>query len=169
MSGDGTTSTTAPTLVPMGEFAVAANVGRLAALGLGSCVAVLMHDAERRVGGLVHVLLPSQSHSRIRDKPARSAETAVPLLVEKVLEAGGVRDHIVGRLIGGACMFADLMASGKVHIGERNLAACRLALSAQNIPVVAEAVGGESSRSVWFDIENGVVTVRMPYGEPFRI
>jgi chemotaxis protein CheD len=93
----------------------------------------------------------------------------VPLLVEKVLEAGGVREHLVGRLVGGACMFADLMASGAVHIGERNLAACRLALRSQNVPVVAEAVGGESSRSVWFDIEHGVVTVRTPYGEPIRI
>lgn len=165
MTGDDT----ATILVPMGELAVATKIGRLAALGLGSCVAVLMHDAEQCVGGLVHVLLPSKSLSRIRDKPARSAETAVPLLVEKVLEAGGVRDHLVGRLVGGACMFADLMASGTVHIGERNLAACRLALRSQDIPVVAEAVGGESSRSVWFDIEHGVVTVRTPYGEPARI
>ena len=164
MTDDGTT-----TLVPMGELAVATNVGILAALGLGSCVAVLMHDAEKRVGGLVHVLLPSRSLSRLRDKPARSAETAVPLLVEQMLEAGGVQDHIVGRMIGGACMFADLMASGTVHIGERNLAACRLALRSQNIPVIAEAVGGESSRSVWFDIEHGLVTVRTPYGESIRI
>ena len=50
----------------------------LVTLGLGSCVAIVLHDAAARVGGLAHVLLPSATLSRDRDNPARFPETAVP-------------------------------------------------------------------------------------------
>ncbi|MFQ5703079.1 MAG: chemotaxis protein CheD [Gemmatimonadales bacterium] len=157
------------TLVRLGELVVATKRGTLAALGLGSCVAVLIHDASRQIGGLAHVLLPSRSLCRNRNKPVRSADAAVPLLVSKMIEAGAERTRLESRLVGGASMFADLMARGAVHIGERNLAACRLALRSEGVEVTAEAVGGETSRSVWFDVRSGVVKVRSPYGEPVQI
>ncbi|MBL8978615.1 MAG: chemotaxis protein CheD, partial [Gemmatimonadetes bacterium] len=33
----------------------------LATLGLGSCVAVILFDPDRRIGGMAHILLPSRS------------------------------------------------------------------------------------------------------------
>ncbi len=38
----------------------AATEGTLTTIGLGSCVAIVLYDAQARVGGLAHVLLPAR-------------------------------------------------------------------------------------------------------------
>ena len=152
--------------VGLGQWAVASGDGTLACLGLGSCVAVMLYDADAHVGGLVHVVLPSSSLSRDRDNPARFAETAVPLLLDHVLQAGAVRGRISARLVGGASLFLPLTPPGTVQIGQRNVHACRSALKALGIDITAEAVGGEAGRSMWFDVATGAVTVRTVGHEP---
>lgn len=146
--------------VGLGHYAVARGGGTLACLGLGSCVAVVLHDPDAQVGGLAHVVLPSSSLSRDRSNPGRFAETAVPLLIAETLRAGAARGRLSARLVGGASMFTNLIPAGAVQMGQRNVNACRAALEAAAIPIAAEAVGGEIGRSVWLTVESGVVTVR---------
>lgn len=153
----------------MGEVEVARESGVLTALGLGSCVAVLLHDPLTRVGALAHVLLPSRSLSRDRNNPARAADTALPFAVERVTTSGAEPRRLTARLVGGASMFSDLLPAGAVHIGERNVVACRTTLRDLGIPIVAEAVGGHSGRSVWFDVGTGRVTVRSVGREPAQL
>ncbi len=148
------------TVVRMGEYAIARGGAVLAALGLGSCVAVILHDPSAGVGGLAHVVLPSASLSRLHDKPARAAETAVPLLVAEMQIHGAEAARVTARLVGGASMFANLLLAGTVSMGERNLLAARAALRGAGIPVVGEAVGDRFGRSVWFDVRLGTVLVR---------
>jgi chemotaxis protein CheD len=149
------------TIVAMGDYAVAGGSGTLAALGLGSCVAVILYDGEGRVGALAHVLLPAQSLARRSSSPARAADTAVPLLLAQMRDRGAVLERTHARLVGGSTMFGDLLPTGSVHIGERNVLACRTALRQVGVPIVAEAVGGRAGRSVWFDVGAGKVTVRV--------
>lgn len=153
----------------MGELAVARGHGTLVALGLGSCVAVVLHDPVSCVGGLVHVLLPSKALSRDRDHPSRTADSAIPHAVGVMSERGADRARITARLVGGASMFRDLLAAGSVHVGERNVVACRLGLRTAGIPIVGEAVGGGAGRSVWFDVTRGRVTVRSVGSEPAEL
>ncbi|NIN11385.1 MAG: chemotaxis protein CheD [Gemmatimonadales bacterium] len=152
--------------VRMGEFALAQGRGTLAALGLGSCVAVILHDPTVQVGALAHVLLPVQSLSRLHSSPTRTADMAIPLVVAQMTQRGAKLESTVANLIGGGTMFGDLLPAGSVHIGERNAQACRDTLREVGIPVVAEAVGGRSSRSVWFEVGSGTVTVRVVGEEP---
>lgn len=152
--------------VGLGQAAVLRGTGVLATLGLGSCVAVILHDEEAQVGGMVHVVLPSRSLARDRSNPARFAETAIPYLLAQVLETGATRTQIRARLVGGARMFGNLVAAGTMHMGQRNVIACRAALRASDIRIDAEAVGGEAGRSVWFDVATGRVTVRTVGHEP---
>lgn len=147
-------------VVRMGEYAVVRGEGTLAALGLGSCVAVILHDRHARVAGLAHVVLPSSSLSHGRDRPARSADRAVPLLVGAMRLEGADVPRLVARLVGGASMFANLLAAGAVAMGERNALAVRSALRAAGIPVVGESVGDTFGRSVWFDVRRGTAIVR---------
>ena len=148
------------TIVRMGEYAVARGEGVLVGLGLGSCVAVILLDRHARVGGMAHVVLPAASLGRLHDKPARSAETAVPLLVGAMNAAGASVARIVGRLGGGASMFASLLPPGSVPIGERNVLAARAALRAAGIPVVGEEVGDTIGRTVSFDVARGSAVIR---------
>lgn len=134
-------------------------------LGLGSCVAIMLHDAEAGIGAMAHVLLPSHSLARDQSNPAKFPETAVPFLIQKMLAAGAGRHRLVAKLAGGASMFAQLMTPGTVQMGERNIGASRTALHHAAIPIIGEAVGGDRGRSVRFWPQNGRCETRIVGGE----
>ena len=142
------------------DAAVAQGEATISTIGLGSCVAIVLHDAERRVGGLAHILLPSEALAQDRSNPAKFPGTAVPLLVERMAALGARKSQLVARLVGGASMFTALAPLGGVQIGERNVIATRAALAAHGIPIVAQDVGGGHGRSVFFHVASGTVEVR---------
>jgi chemotaxis protein CheD len=132
----------------------------LVTLGLGSCVAIMLHDPERGAGAMAHVLLPSRSLARDVTNPAKFPDSAVPLLVARLKGLGAEPRRLVAKLAGGASMFSQLMTPGTIQMGERNIVAARNALRAASIPIVREAVGGERGRSVRFYVKDGRVEIR---------
>jgi chemotaxis protein CheD len=131
----------------------------LLTIGLGSCVAILLHDAEARVGGLAHVLLPSPALTRADGNPAKFPQSAVPRLLELMRADGARPERITGRLAGGARMFAALAPLGTIQMGERNLVAARQVLCHHGVRLIGEAVGGDFGRTVRLRVRDGVVEV----------
>ncbi|HEU4566143.1 MAG TPA: chemotaxis protein CheD [Gemmatimonadaceae bacterium] len=146
--------------VKVADFAVSAEPVTLVTIGLGSCVAVALHDASAGVGGLAHVLLPSESMSRDRGNRAKFAGTAVPLLVERMQALGARTARLQAKLAGGSSMFSTLTPAGGLQMGERNVLAVREALARMGIPIAAQDVGGEHGRSVYFSVGDGAMLVR---------
>jgi chemotaxis protein CheD len=132
----------------------------LVTVGLGSCVAIMLHDAEARVGGLAHVLLPSPALTRPDNNPAKFPQSAVPRLLELMLADGARPERVTGRLAGGASMFAALAPAGTIQMGERNLVAARHALASNGVRLIGEAVGGDFGRTVRLRVCDGTVEVR---------
>jgi chemotaxis protein CheD len=147
-------------VVKVADWAAERAGGVLVTLGLGSCVAIMLYDAQSRAGAMAHVLLPSRSLTRDATNPAKFPETAVPLLIERLGALGAEPRRLVAKLAGGASMFAQLMTPGSIQMGERNIVACRNALRAAAIPILAEAVGGSEGRSVRFHLDDGRVDIR---------
>jgi chemotaxis protein CheD len=147
------------TYVKVAQAAVGGPDDTLVTLGLGSCVAILLHDAEARVGGLAHVLLPEPALSRDQGNASKFATTAVPALVQEMARMGARPGRLKARLVGGAAMFQTLMVPGSLNMGARNINASRQALEDAGIPVVAEEVGGDYGRSVRFYVGAGKTTV----------
>ncbi len=87
-------------------------------------------------------------------------DTALPALVQRVLERGGSHDRITARIAGGANMFRAATDRGIATIGEQNIAAVKGLLAELKIPVVFEDVGGEHGRTVVFDNETGRIEVK---------
>jgi chemotaxis protein CheD len=132
----------------------------LVTLGLGSCVAIMLHDPQAGAGAMAHVLLPSISLARDITNRAKFPETAVPLLVERLTALGADPRRLVAKLAGGASMFGQLVTPGTIQMGERNVLAARSALRTAAIPIVREAVGGERGRTVRFHLKDGRVEIR---------
>jgi chemotaxis protein CheD len=148
-------------IVKVADFRSGSGSDVLVTLGLGSCVAIALWDAETRVGGLAHVLLPSRSLSgRPTDTPAKFPQAAIPALLAELTLLGADPRRLTARLVGGASMFGNLSPPGSIQMGERNLAATKQVLGSYGIPVVGEAVGGDFGRSVRFQVENGRIEVR---------
>jgi len=145
--------------VKVADYAVGAT-GTISTIGLGSCVAIILYDARAHVGGMAHVLLPNETMSRDRSNPAKFPATAVPLLLGEMRLLGGRVERIRAKIVGGASMFGNLIPSGGINVGERNIAAVRGVLSQAKIPIIAEDVGSDHGRSVFLFLEDGRVEVR---------
>ena len=152
-------------IVKVAEWAAERGDGVLVTLGLGSCVAIMLHDPERGAGAMAHILLPSRSLAHDATNPAKFPETAVPLLVERLKALGAEPRHLVAKLAGGASMFSQLMTPGTIQMGERNVVAARNALRSAAIPIVREAVGGERGRTVRFHVADGRVEIQSVGGD----
>jgi len=147
-------------IVRVADWAAERHDAVIVTLGLGSCVAIMLHDPTARLGAMAHILLPSRSLARDTTNLAKFPETAVPLMLERLSALGADRRRLVAKLAGGAAMFAQLMTPGSIQMGERNVVAARNALRAAGVPLVAEAVGGSAGRSVRFAIGDGRVVIR---------
>jgi chemotaxis protein CheD len=148
------------TIVKVAEWAVEQGDGVLVTLGLGSCVAIMLHDAQSQAGAMAHVLLPSRSLARDSTNHAKFPDTAVPLLVDRLKRLGADPRRLVAKLAGGASMFSQLVTPGTIQMGERNVLAARSVLRAAGIPIMRESVGGERGRSIRFYVGDGRVEVR---------
>jgi chemotaxis protein CheD len=149
-------------VVDIADFAVAGNGAILITSGLGSCVALSLHDPSTGVAGLAHILLPSAGTGPPSIHPAKYADTGVPLLLDE-MRRNGASGRVVARMAGGARMFAALLSSG-TNMGQRNIIATRAAVEKLGIRVVAEDVGGEHGRSVRVDSTTGAMRVRSLMG-----
>ncbi|HUF30302.1 MAG TPA: chemotaxis protein CheD [Gemmatimonadaceae bacterium] len=146
--------------VRVADYAVAATPKTIVTIGLGSCVAITLHDPVAGIGGLAHVLLPSEAMSRERENRAKFACTAVPLLIEQMQALGARLARMQAKLAGGAAMFTSLIATPALQMGERNVMAARDALQLAGIPLVGQDVGGDFGRSVYFSVADGTMRIR---------
>lgn len=133
-------------------------IPRLLSTVVGSCVAVCLHDPGAGIGGMNHYLLPERP-SGGRDEPLRYGREAIPLLLERLLDLGASRGRMVAKLVGGARMLE--MGPDLEGIPRANIRVARAVLQEEEIPVVAEHVGGSEGRRVWFATDSGVLQVEL--------
>ncbi|WP_217915214.1 chemotaxis protein CheD [Miltoncostaea marina] len=150
--------------VGMGQMAASAQPGAvISALGLGSCVGVVLADPRAGVAGMAHVMLPAAPPGPI-ERPGRYADTAVPALVEQVVGLGARRGRLDVVIAGGAQMFGDGSGPGVMRIGERNVEAVRAALALERLAPRAAEVGGAIGRTLRVEVASGAVSVRAAGG-----
>lgn len=135
-------------------------------IGLGSCIALILHDQRRSLGGLAHIMLP-ESRGTV-DRPGKFADTATNSLIDEVEKLGGTKYTVVAAIVGGASMFE--FSASSLNIGERNITAVKDALRALGIRVVHEETGGRVGRSVYFwPEEKGRIIVKRADGTCTRL
>jgi chemotaxis protein CheD len=128
----------------------------LTTYALGSCIGLAVHDRQAGVGGLLHFMLPDSSidPQRARDNPFLFADTGIPLLIQKVRGTAGPGKRLVAYAAGGAQM---MDRENVFEIGKRNSLAMRKILWKAGVLLESEAVGGDQSRTMRFEIGTGRV------------
>ncbi len=146
--------------VGMGEMKVARPPATMIALGIGSCVVVILLDGSCGAAGMAHIMLPWLP-KKVREgiNLCKYADHAIDRMTEKILETGGSRRNLAAKLVGGAHMFELNKSAFPMDIGARNLEAVRRKLRQLDIPLLAEDVGGNQGRSVELCLEDGSVRV----------
>ncbi|MDD2988272.1 MAG: chemotaxis protein CheD [Zoogloea sp.] len=121
---------------------------------LGSCVAVCLFDAQARVGGLNHFMLPNLQRSANSEVDALLAgDYAMETLLNALLARGAKKPRIQAKAFGGGTIIET--AGQSLAIGQRNARFARDWLQREGIPVVASDFLGPWSRKLLFLPANG--------------
>ena len=131
----------------------------LATYALGSCVGICLLDNNRKIGGLAHIMLPnSKEAANASVNLRRYADTGISELISQMHKKGAVLSSITDKIAGGAQMFQTKCAS--FNIGQRNVEAVKKVLAAYRIRILAEDTGLNYGRTVFFNVETGVMQVK---------
>ena len=147
--------------VDIAMMRVARSPVQLYSLGLGSCVGVAIYDPVAKIGGLIHILLPSmREFSNGTHVRAKFADSGISDLVELMVQTGAAKYRMSAKMAGGAAMFASAAALRINSIGERNIQSCRETLAALGIRLISQDTGGNRGRTIYFDVETGALTIK---------
>ena len=127
---------------------------QLAIRSLFSCLGVAAYDPGKKVGGLLHAMLPDSSMDlkMAAQNPSLFVDTGINYLIESLVQMGATKEFLVVHLAGGA----DIpLANPILNIGVRNCTAADLALQKLGISVKSKALGGSVPRSFSLRLNSG--------------
>lgn len=130
----------------------------LAALPLGSSMAVVIHDPDAKVSGILHFILPQYQVDRdsALKNPALFADTGIPQLFLRAYKLGAVKERIRCYLVGGGDV---IQAANFYEPGKENLEAAIDVLSKNSVQVAETWVSGIASRGVKIENSTGKITI----------
>ena len=135
---------------------------------LGSCLGVSIYDPHSKVGGLLHLMLPTSTIDPVKavSHPYMFVDTGVPRLFQAVYGLGGDRARLIVKAVGGAQFLDDERV---FNIGQRNVIALTEILRRNGFGFHARDFGGRSSRTVRLDLTTGHLFIHTPGSVPFAI
>ncbi|MBN2160598.1 MAG: chemotaxis protein CheD [Spirochaetes bacterium] len=125
---------------------------------LGSCVGVCLYDAEKKIGGMCHIMLPSIKEASKSEK--KYADRAIPMMLGEMEERGVDKKRVTAKVTGGSTMFNVSENSMMGEIGNNNIKRVREVLRELGITSIAEDTGGNYGRTIDFYLDSGMVKIR---------
>ena len=148
-------------VVGISDYKMARNPNAFVTYALGSCVGICLYDKHMKVGGLSHIMLPESSMFSKNDiNRMKFADTAIVDLVEELVKLGAHKSRLTAKIAGGAQMFEVQQGSMIGTIGDRNVSSVKQTLHALRIPILAEDTGLNYGRTVYFDLDTGIMKVQ---------
>ena len=124
---------------------------------LGSCLGLSLWDKEKKLGGMIHCLLPLSKADTAKAKinPLVYVDTGLPLLLQSMFDMGATRANLEAKIAG--C--ASVVNAASFKIGKRNEAVARKVLWKNNILIKGEQVGGSLARTFLLNINDGTTII----------
>ncbi|MEW6765119.1 MAG: chemotaxis protein CheD [Pseudomonadota bacterium] len=129
---------------------------------LGSCVAITLWHPRRKVGGMCHIMLPSEVRGMC---DGRHAPCVLEAFMDHLRRSDTVASDYVVKVFGGGRMFNIVQPTPSVDIGRRNVEASLELLRQHGFKVSHQDVGGPSYRNVCMNLLDGTVAMRSS-GQP---
>ncbi|MBF0294783.1 MAG: chemotaxis protein CheD [Magnetococcales bacterium] len=123
---------------------------------LGSCIAVCLWDRFRKEGGMNHYKLPLWNGDGLPSP--KFGNIAIAKLIERMDEMGCLKRNIVAKVFGGGAVIKS--ESGLLNVGERNIEVALDCLAKEGIPIIASDIGGDYSRKIIFNTQEGTILMK---------
>ncbi len=172
--------------IGIGQAHIESGKAVFVARALGSCIALAIYSPFTKVGGMAHVLLPSNNNRQLQEKKsvtprkvaegqvARRADEAVGHLVSEIERKNrtsyGDRLFVLrAKIAGGAELFPRTRGLNSLPMGPKNVRSVKEALKSRNIAIRGEDVGGNWGRNVYFYLDTAKMVVKKINGEIIEI
>lgn len=120
---------------------------------LGSCVAVILYDARKKIVGMNHYMLPAWNG---KEAPtAMYGDIAIKNLINRMLAMGCETETLQARIVGGADK-----TNKTFEIGKKNINIAFEAIRKENIHIVCSQVGGACGRKIKFISTKGELYIK---------
>ncbi|UPU37609.1 chemotaxis protein CheD [Geomonas paludis] len=125
---------------------------------LGSCVAVTIFNFRLRLGAICHAQLPGGDLFDEVGPQGKYVDTAIRVMLERLLHRGALRGELEAKVFGGADMFD---ARGKLRtVGRQNSEMALKVLAHESVRVAKHDLGGERGRKIIFHSHTGEVLLK---------
>ena len=150
--------------VGMAEAITVSSPAKLITLGLGSCIGLVIYDEVVKIAAMAHIMLPDSRGNKGHEKPGKFADLAIPLLVDELLKKNAQKERLKAKYAGGAQMFANVTGGGGADflaVGVRNATETLAFLNKYKIKIIASDTGGNKGRTVEFNTETWMLSVKV--------
>ena len=139
-----------------GEYYAAATPEELICTALGSCISACLFDAESKIAGMNHFMLPSSYNGEWAgvSAAARYGNYAMEHLINNMIKLGASKANMTAHIYGGAMLFGS---GSSTNVGQDNIKFAQDYLLNENIPLLGQDVGGPYSRKIFMDATTGLV------------
>ncbi len=134
--------------------------GELITYALGSCVGIVLYDPVLKLAALIHIMLPNAMQNP-PDNIYKYADSGIYDTLSKLQTFGAVKSRLIAKIAGGAKMFNVTGDSVMGTIGARNIEAVTQILQKERIRIMGNETGGSSARTLVFNAETGVASIRV--------
>ncbi|MEX1665360.1 chemoreceptor glutamine deamidase CheD [Zhongshania arctica] len=137
-----------------GQYYVSGSEQEMITTVLGSCISACIRERVLKIGGMNHFMLP-EGDAKMDGMAARYGAYAMEHLINDILKVGGRRENLEVKIFGGGRMMRGLN-----DIGKKNISFVRAFLELEQIDIVAEDVGLDFSRKIYYFPTTGRVLVK---------
>jgi chemotaxis protein CheD len=133
--------------------------GLLITHALGSCLGIVVYDAQAKVGAMLHAQLPlsQMSPDLAQKEPGRFVDLGIPLLFKMATDLGANRRLLRVTVAGAANMVAT--TNDLFNIATRNLTVMRKMFWQQGVLLAGEDTGGVSPRTMSLKLDTGETVI----------
>ncbi len=139
-----------------GEFHIA-NGEEMIVTTLGSCICACIRDKELGIGGMNHFMLPHEKSSHHIDRKATAyGQYAMEHLINEILKKNQYnRKNLEAKIFGGGAV-----VDSNISVGDENIRFVKTYLKLEGIPILAEDLGEDVARKIYFQPATGKVTCK---------
>lgn len=133
-------------------------------LGLGSCIGLFIQDRITGLSGGAHIFLPDAENMFPGCTKFYSVTSAIQEICRQFRLQGSTLEGLRAKITGGANVLSINLGTGA-----RNIESVLRELAIHRIYVATTDVGGVYGRTVRFESESGLMTVKIPQTNQYRI
>lgn len=127
---------------------------------LGTCLGVALFDRKRKIGGLIHILLPEPPGIASSNFKEKYASTGVPLLIRQLTALGAQKHDLEASIAGGALVGPISRQDMNLDIGGRSLDIAQNILKANSIKVIKSETSGFFTCTLELNMATGEAIIK---------